>query len=869
MTRKHRLVLAMAVLTALAAIAAVPSVRATDEGQITPDITKLVYVGVGAIKPGQPLLAPTDLGKLPGRTPDGRFNPSGVYHPYDTNVFEVMALPYRAAGDQFSDDPEGNGGNPVHGFCGGDPRSNRERPGELAEVAGECPNHQLEYIAYYENTMRDILGDFGVTFHRYRFENPGSSNTQSGAAYNPAAIVPGATHPEETVIIGAHYDQTNDGPASAWDSQEGHAQVIRVAKLMADYWRSTGSRPAVTVKFIPWDGEESGTLGSADYADNNIVPGQESKVRGYWNTDPCAGGYPAFRFGNPLDRVDLGIQLANATPSADPLTLDDTMPPEGSGARFTPFNKRAKEVVEQVFDHLDDTLKVAGVDREIFVSTAEAQNDPVKYPLGPDIGNDVVIGTSRPVLFSSDWRNFERKGIPFFNPGPEVTGPSSQLEPGNPDGLAILHNPLDNLRTLNAYTGGLPETHAEGWIKGMEMCAHLLAWGMLQPEQAGATLVKDDVLAYYEALPNEATVARPVRFDAAGSHQRVGGLPTMDGLDYRWDFGDGSQGKGRTVEHAYAKKGVYTSKLTVRDPGSGKSDTMTIPITVVQGVEDLAGPQLSAPAEDQDGTFPLSWTYGRPGVEAYAVEEGADPLAVFSHNADAIAPDWEVEDPNDPKIRRWQVSDSGTSKVRGNLFRSGPRSFWTGVASEDQQPGVGPAQGTSSLTSKSVALPARKNVLLSYWSDFANDANDFARVEAAVDDGSGHLDWETVDSFGRNSKDEYTLSFTEMATEAGPRFERRTIDLSRYAGNNVRLRFTYSLGAPQFVNVWRTGWYVDDISLVTADFREIGRTTKTSFDVTGRKAGTYLYRVRALFPSGSPSGFSNPEQVRVTVGRNG
>lgn len=139
--------------------------------------------------------------------------------------------------------------------------------------------------------------------------------------------------------------------------------------------------------------------------------------------------------------------------------------------------------------------------------------------------------------------------------------------------------------------------------------------------------------------------------------------------------------------------------------------------------------------------------------------------------------------------------------MRGHLFHGGPRSFWTGVATQDQQPAVGPGQGTSSLTSAAVALPARKNVVLSYWSDFANDAIDFARVEVAVDDGSDHLSWDTVDSFGRNSKDEYTLSFTKTPTESGPRFEHRTIDLSRYAGRSVRLRFTYALGAPQFANV--------------------------------------------------------------------
>ncbi len=113
MTRKHRLILAMAIITASAAIAAVPGARANDKAQITPDINKLRYRAVGEFGPGSRCSPRTTWPSYPGATPDGRFNPSGVYHPYDTNVFEVMALPYRAAGDQFSDDPEGNGGNPA------------------------------------------------------------------------------------------------------------------------------------------------------------------------------------------------------------------------------------------------------------------------------------------------------------------------------------------------------------------------------------------------------------------------------------------------------------------------------------------------------------------------------------------------------------------------------------------------------------------------------------------------------------------------------------------------------------------------------------------------------------------------------------
>src|SRR3989337_1083773 len=101
------------------------------------------------------------------------------------------------------------------------------------------------------------------------------------------------------------------GPAAGAPSAEGHTEVMRMAKIMSDYWRATGTRPSATVKFIPWDSEESGTFGSIDYVNNNIPPGEEDKVRGYFNVDPCAGAYPAFKNGNPALRVPEVLQLAD------------------------------------------------------------------------------------------------------------------------------------------------------------------------------------------------------------------------------------------------------------------------------------------------------------------------------------------------------------------------------------------------------------------------------------------------------------------------------------------------------------------------------------------------------------------------------
>lgn len=851
--RRQRVTTAMlSAVTMLAAlVGAAPSTAlASHQPQAEPDISVMDYAPVGYFEPGD-ALPPAHTGceqirGIPGAVDGLKFNPSGKWNAYDTNVFETLCLPYRQSDDQSDQDPYGNGGDPRHGYCA-QPSDPIARPGNPALMPGVCPNHQREYVKYYGETMREILGDFGVTIHEYEFEveDPGvGGNTLGGTAVNVAAVVPGATHPEETVLVSGHFDQTNDGPASAWDSSEGHAQVIRMAKIMADYWRETGTRPAATVKFIPWDGEESGTLGSLDYATNNIVPGQEHKVRSYWNTDPCAGGYPAFRFGNPADRVDLGIQLA------DPAQVP------GDTSRIEAFNAKAPQLVEEVFEHLDDTLKVGGVDREIFVASSEADADTPS-----DIGNDVIIGTGRAQLFTSDWRNFEVLGIPYMNPGPEITGPSSDGSPGNPDGLAILHTPNDNLQTLNQYTGSPDGSMSEGWIKGMEMCAHLLAWGMLQPEHGGGEAVDERPLAYFEALPNEATAGDAVTFDAAGSYQYASGstrrLVDESALSFAWDFGDGTSGTGRKLTHTYAEPGVYHATLTVR--GKRGRDTMTLPITVLP--VGFAPPVLSAPASDDDGTFELTWTHDVAGVQGYAVEEARDGLVHVDDPANELKA-WNITPTTNDAIDGWQLSDSDTQKNRGTLSRSGTTSFYTGVGRANHTPGIGPNEGESVLTLRQpITLPRGDSAELTFWSDFANDANDVGRVEVSIDGGGS---WQVVDTLGRNERDRDVMAIQEEPLESRvPVFERRRVDLTRFAGSTVQLRFVYRLGDAQFVNVYRQGWYVDDIKLVTGDFDEIGSTTAKSFEVTGRKPGQYAYRVRALFGQGVKTAPSNVEIVEV------
>lgn len=76
---------------------------------------------------------------------------------------------------------------------------------------------------------------------------------------------------------------------------------------------------------------------------------------------------------------------------------------------------------------------------------------------------------------------------------------------------------------------------------------------------------------------------RPATFDGAGSAD-----PDVGGsiVAYRWDFGDGETASTTTprVEHTYARRGSYTTTLTVLDNRGGASSAASTAIEVLDGV---------------------------------------------------------------------------------------------------------------------------------------------------------------------------------------------------------------------------------------------------------------------------------------------
>lgn len=534
----------LAAIVALGSVAAALPVGAGPSGTTLGSIDNLDY---------KPDPAYAKIPELPDPAAVPKANPKGNWNAYDLNVFETIWFPQRQANDPSAKDAPG--GAVAHGAC----------------PPGGCANHSLEFMRFWKKSMSSIVRPFGGAVHSYRFDNTGDTvSTPSGDAYNLQATIPGAVHPERMVIVSGHYDQTSEGPASAWDSAEGHATVLRIAKLMTDYWRKTGTRPATSVKFTAWAGEESGTNGSKAYVRDNIQPFPNLRPLAYFNLDPCGGAYPAFYRGNPAYQVKMVMQLSDPAKAFIP----------GAGPEIEAFNKQARKVLGDVMNHLDDKITDVPGEPEVFISDEEAKKKGV-----PSQESMVVPALGGLRLFTSDYRNFEAIGVPILNLFPDMLGPHAGPVANDPgwhvDGLAILHTPSDNLRTLNALTGvdQTGSTASQGWYKGLEFCAHMNAWFMLQQNMGGAVNQVDEAVAYFEALHDKAAPLAPSKaltFDATGSHAYKGGdLVTGGDLDYRWDFGDGSKGSGLKATHAYQKNGLYRAELTVSAAGT-RSDTMTV-----------------------------------------------------------------------------------------------------------------------------------------------------------------------------------------------------------------------------------------------------------------------------------------------------
>ena len=117
-------------------------------------------------------------------------------------------------------------------------------------------------------------------------------------SHNVVGLLPGKTHPDETIIYSAHWDHLGVGKPDATgdriyngavDNGTGVSQLIEQARVFAK-----GPRPDRSIVFLAVTGEEKGLLGSAYYATHPLYP--LGKTVAVLNTDSMGVYGPAKNF---------------------------------------------------------------------------------------------------------------------------------------------------------------------------------------------------------------------------------------------------------------------------------------------------------------------------------------------------------------------------------------------------------------------------------------------------------------------------------------------------------------------------------------------------------------------------------------------
>ena len=110
-------------------------------------------------------------------------------------------------------------------------------------------------------------------------------------AFNVIAEIPGATKPNELVMVGGHFDSWHMG-TGATDNGAGSAVAMEVMRIL----KSLNLKMDRTVRMALWGGEEEGLLGSAAYVKDHFADRTTMKTTaehdgfaGYFNIDNGTG----------------------------------------------------------------------------------------------------------------------------------------------------------------------------------------------------------------------------------------------------------------------------------------------------------------------------------------------------------------------------------------------------------------------------------------------------------------------------------------------------------------------------------------------------------------------------------------------------
>lgn len=424
-------------------------------------------------------------------------------------------------------------------------------------------NGHDEFANYWTNQMLQNLDGFGAHVKRDTFKGVGWKNRPGPArGVNVEVSIPGAVHPEQVVIIGCHYDGEAVSTQSAYDDASGCAEELGVAKAMSQYWLAHHLYPARTLRFVIFDAEEQGLIGSYHYL-NDTVNGDTSNIVLMINEEQTGISYPLRYLGkqsNPqLPLYILAAANLNATSTTQASSWQTSM---------------AQQAVQAIFHYYQSTGKTSlgyynsqGQEVQSPIFTQEQMRQKMIVVPGGVVGSDEIP--------------FNAANVPTFTFG----GNGTQVDNTVPANAQYpFDTKYDTIQLMNTYAHG-NTGKSEALALALGLPAMLTSWIINQPALVGSTPMQSVGGRPLAAIGDigQTVPGRAITFDAYDSFNPTS---AQDIFTYHWDFGDGESSGSVSVQHTYATTGDYPLTLTVTS-STGKSTTIRKTLHIAATVRQL------------------------------------------------------------------------------------------------------------------------------------------------------------------------------------------------------------------------------------------------------------------------------------------
>jgi hypothetical protein len=238
------------------------------------------------------------------------------------------------------------------------------------------------------------------------------------------------------------------------------------------------------------------------------------------------------------------------------------------------------------------TLAAASAVGDTNVKVASVTNLGTDQPFFVDTGQNLEVGqissvgtagaTGTGVTLTAPLSKAHASGVPF------------NVNQGQPVGFTG-----DTLEHLNFFAAGAPHgpsgytSPTQELLRALELPSEYTALLISGNDYAGAVPKPKGTVAYFETNPVNPSSTLTVTFDARFSRAKSGGTA---GLQYYWDFGDGTHAVGKTASHTYSSPQWADAKLVVVKGNSSKWGMYRQAVAV-------HSPSGSPPATPACGTF--------------------------------------------------------------------------------------------------------------------------------------------------------------------------------------------------------------------------------------------------------------------------